>query len=257
MLIQITNRCHMNCPHCMQESNPCGKNMTEDTFKEVLDFCNKARPLVVSISGGEPTENPSWKAYAWAMLNLPSVALVNILTNGAWIEDKGTRIDMARLIRQGKGHINVSVYSNPKYYQNHDWTVAHEEKFRAIGCITDFTDPIIMQDLGRARKNCQDEVRDSDHVPSCINSHLIALQARSMPHFLTMAAQAGKFCRPLIDPDGGIHMSESHLCPTVAHVSDGVEEAFRKMQSSRPCKGCRLYKNFETLHPKEMEFLYK
>ena len=115
--------------------------------------------------------------------------------------------------------------------------------------------PHFMQDLGRARKNCLEETEKSTHVPSCINSHLIAMQARSLQQFLSMAAQAAKFCRPLIDHNGGIHMSESWLCPTVAHVTDGVAEAFRKMRESRPCKGCKLYRNFELLHEKEMEIL--
>lgn len=29
MLIQITNRCHIGCPHCMQESTAKGKHMSE------------------------------------------------------------------------------------------------------------------------------------------------------------------------------------------------------------------------------------
>ena len=257
MLIQITNRCHMFCPHCMQNANPRGKQMTEETFAQVLDFVCKAKPLVLSVTGGEPTENPLWMAYIRALLDLPSKPIVNILTNGAWIEDSETRISMARLIRGAKGRLNVQVYSNPKYYRDHDWTVEHESQFRSIGCIPDFTDTIFMQDLGRARKNCMEETEKSDHVPSCINSHLIAMQASSLPHFLLIAAQVGKFCRPLIDTEGSIHMSESWLCPSVAHVRDGIGEAFRKMRLSRPCKGCRLDKNFELLHPKEMELLFK
>lgn len=255
MLIQITNRCHMGCPHCMQDSNPQGQHMTEETFAQVLDFCREAQPFVVSVTGGEPTEHPRWEHIVRCLRNLPSVGRIAIITNGAWIEDSKTRIAMARLIREAKGAVKVQVYSHPKYYRDHEWTASHEAQFRSIGCIPDFTSPIFMQDLGRARKNCQEETAESDHVPSCINSHLIAVQARSLPHFLTMAAQAAKFCRPLIDPDGNIHMSESHLCPTVAHVSDGAAEAFRKMRASRPCKGCRLYTNFVQLHPREMEFM--
>ena len=255
MLIMLTNRCHMACPHCMQNSTPHGKHMTEETFEQVLDFCKDARPLVVSITGGEPTEHPLWRAYTRAILELPTKPLVAILTNGAWIEDNKLRIDMARLIRESKGRVKVQVYSHPKYYRDHEWTTDHAAQYRSIGCLPNFTDPIFMQDLGRARKNCQEETAQSDHVPSCINSHLIAIQAMSLPHFLSMAAQAGKYCRPLIDPDGGIHMSESWLCQTVAHVSDGIDEAFRKMLQSRPCKGCRLYRNFEQLHPKEMQTL--
>lgn len=255
MLIQITNRCHMQCPHCMQDSNPNGPHMTDETFEQVLDFCREAQPWLVSVTGGELTEHPQWYTMTRALLALPSVKKLCILTNGAWIEDSKVRIKMARLIRDNKPRVNVQVYSHPKYYQDHDWTVEHEKLFKAIGCLPNFTDPIFMQDLGRARVNCQDEVRESDHVPSCINSHLIAVQAHSFNHFLTMAAMAAKFCRPLIDPNGNIHMSESWLCPAVAHVSDGVSEAFRKMQASRPCKGCRLYKNFERLHREEMKVL--
>ena len=211
--------------------------------------------MVVNITGGEPTEHPRWAHIVQSVYNLPSVKILAILTNGAWIDDDKTRWAMARLIRNAKGVIKVQVYSNPDYYKNHAWTVAHKARYKSIGCITDFTGPIFMQDLGRARKNCQKEVAESDHVPSCINSHLIALQARSLPHFLTMAVQAGKFCRPLIDPDGNIHMSESWLCPAVASVNDGVSVAFDKMRKSRPCKGCQLYRNFERLHSREMKML--
>lgn len=253
----ITSRCHMGCPHCMQDAQPTGQYMTEETFHQVLDFCREAQPLVVSITGGEPTEHPRWAHMVRCLLNLPSVRLVAIVTNGAWIEDQKERITMARLIRESKGAVKVQVYSNPKYYKDHEWTLAHEKQFRSIGCIPDFSSPIFMQDLGRARTNCQEEVSQSDHVPSCINSHLIAVQAHSMQHFCSMTVQAAKFCRPLIDPNGGIHMSESWLCPQVAHVSDGTVEAFRKMQRSRPCQGCQLYKNFRQLHPMEMQVLEK
>ena len=245
----------MGCPHCMQNSTPSGKHMTEETFEQVVDFCRQARPLVVSVTGGEPTEHPQWLQMTKTLLNLPSHPIVAVLTNGSWIEDADTRVAMSKLIRENKQRVKVQVYSNPKYYRDHEWTVAHEQQFRSIGCLPNFTDPIFIQDLGRARKNCQEEVKDSDHVPSCINSHLIAKQALSLPHFLSMAAQAAKFCRPLIDPHGNIHMSESWLCQAVAHVSDGIVEVFRKMKDSRPCKGCQLYRNFEQLHAKEMEFL--
>ena len=255
MLIQITNRCHMGCPHCMQESVANGKHMTEETFEEVLAFVREARPMVVNVTGGEPTEHPLWRAFARALLGVKGVAVLSILTNGAWIEDAKVRIDMARLVREAKGRVKVQVYSNPLYYRDHEWTVSHEAQFRSIGCTPDFRSPLFMQDLGRARRNCREEVERSTFVPSCINSHLIAMQARSMRQFFEMCVGAAKFCRPLIDPDGGIHMSESWRCQTVAHVSDGVDEAFRKMRASRPCGGCRLYRNFTELHPKEMEIL--
>lgn len=255
MLIMLTSRCHMGCKHCMQEATARGRHMTRETFDEVLRFVSEAGPWVVCVTGGEPTEHPEWAEWTRELLRIGSVKVLSILTNGAWIEDKEQRLRMARLVRESKGRVKVQVYSNPLYYPDHEWTVEHEQQFRSIGCTPDFHSPIFMQDLGRARKNCQRETAESDHVPSCINSHLLAVQARSMQQFLAMAVQAAKFCRPLIDPDGAIHMSESWLCPAVAHVGDGCDEAFRKMRQSRPCRGCRLYKNFEALHPKEMKVL--
>ncbi len=257
MLIQITNRCYMNCPHCMQESGPRGKHMSGETFEQVMAFCRDAKPMVVNITGGEPTEHPEWLNFTREVLSLPSAKIVSIITNGAWIEDDDTRKQMAKLIKDSKGRLKVQVYSNPLYYQDHEWTVAHELQFRSIGCITSFYDPIFMQDLGRARKNCQDEVTASDHVPSCINSHLLAIQALDFPRFSRMCVQAAKFCRPLIDFDGNIHMSESWRCPAVAHVGDGATVAFQKMRQSRPCGQCRLYKNFVERFPKETELLKK
>ena len=245
----------MECPHCMQESVPNGKHMTAETFAQVLAFCREALPLVVNITGGEPTEHPDWLRMVKCLLDLPSVHIVSILTNGAWIEDQAERIKMAKLIREAKGRVKVQVYSNPKYYQDHEWTVYHEAQFRSIGCTPDFNSPIFMQDLGRARKNCLEETEKNMYVPSCINSHLIAIQAQTFQQFFAMCTMAAKFCRPLIDPDGNIHMSESWRCQAVAHVSDGADRAFQKMRQSRPCGGCRLYKNFVELHPQEMELL--
>lgn len=255
MLIQITNRCHMDCPHCMQEAGPEGRHMTGETIDQVMDFCREAKPMVVNVTGGEPTEHPEWHSITKRLLAVPGVMLLCILTNGAWIEDRQERLKMARLIRESRGRVKVQVYSNPKYYQDHEWTVEHEQQFRSIGITPDFNSPIFMQDLGRARQNCQEEVRQSDHVPSCINSHLLARQSRSMRNFFERCVGAAKFCRPLIDPSGNVHMSESWLCPSVGHVSEGVEAVFRKMQASRPCGGCRLYKNFTELHPEAVEIL--
>jgi len=255
MLIQITNKCHMGCPHCMQDSTPRGKNMSENVFLDVLQLCHMCNPHIISISGGEPLEHPEWLQIAYSLLAVRSALFVNILTNGSWIEDTKKRFMMAKLIRESKGRIKVQVYSHPKYYKNHTWTVEHEKQFRSIGCTPDFHSPIYMQDLGRARKNCRQEVEKSDFVPSCINSHLIAQQSGSLSQFLRMSMQAGKFCRPLIDPMGNIHMSESCLCQSVAHVSDGPVEIFRKMKESKPCKGCSLYKNFEELHPNELKLI--
>lgn len=257
MLIQITNKCHMGCKHCMQDSTPKGKHMTNETFGQVIDFCMKSRPVIVSVTGGEPTEHPNWAEYVKSLYALPSVKCVAITTNGAWVTDEKQYATMAELVMRSMGGVQVQVYSNPKHYPNHEWTVEHADRFRSIGIEPDFESPTFIQDLGRAHKNCQQEAAESLHAPSCINTHLIARQSRTFGEFFSKCILAAKFCRPLIDINGSIHMSESWLCPAVAHVRDGVAEALRKMQTSTPCGRCRLYKNFEQRFPVEMKILKK
>ena len=58
MLLQITNKCHMMCPHCLQDSKPEGNHMTLETFNKVLQFMLYCGINYVTISGGEPTEHP-------------------------------------------------------------------------------------------------------------------------------------------------------------------------------------------------------
>ena len=108
MLIQITNRCHMVCHHCMQNSTPSGEHMTWETFEQVVEFCRQARPLVVSITGGEPTEHPQWFSMAREMLQLPSVRLMANPTNKRAIEyycERWARIH--QIFDDGRGCIKV------------------------------------------------------------------------------------------------------------------------------------------------------
>ena len=62
MLIMITNRCTMGCSHCMSKCVPEGDDMSFSMFEEALDFSLTRMPMMpVMISGGEPTENPSFR----------------------------------------------------------------------------------------------------------------------------------------------------------------------------------------------------
>lgn len=38
MLIQITNHCTLECPHCMQNSTMNCNHMSEEVFRKTLEF---------------------------------------------------------------------------------------------------------------------------------------------------------------------------------------------------------------------------
>lgn len=92
MLIQITNKCHEGCAHCMQCSNPHGEHMDMTTFKNALRF---ARFLGVSsyiITGGEPTEHPQFYEFCEALNRFIKGSKVvggfSITSNGTWFPER-------------------------------------------------------------------------------------------------------------------------------------------------------------------------
>ncbi|WP_378955814.1 radical SAM protein [Pelosinus sp. sgz500959] len=54
MYIQITTRCNFHCPHCWQEANEIGEDMTMATFRKAIAL-SKGN---VVLGGGEPTIHP-------------------------------------------------------------------------------------------------------------------------------------------------------------------------------------------------------
>lgn len=58
MILMITNKCRMNCSHCMNFSSNDGQHMKVDVIGKSLEFIKEIKPNMLIISGGEPTEHP-------------------------------------------------------------------------------------------------------------------------------------------------------------------------------------------------------
>lgn len=62
-IVEITDRCNLNCPTCYAGSSPSyGRHRTFDEVKSMMDAIveNEREPDVVQISGGEPTIHPQF-----------------------------------------------------------------------------------------------------------------------------------------------------------------------------------------------------
>ena len=87
MLLKITEKCSINCTHCMNRATADGEHMTKQTFDDALDFLldNNACD-VVTITGGEPTEHPEFSKLMWKLISKMEYeerpCIVNITTNG-------------------------------------------------------------------------------------------------------------------------------------------------------------------------------
>ena len=244
----ISNRCDEGCPHCLQDSREDGGLMSLETFCEAIELAAQMDCHMILITGGEPTENPQMEAMLQRLDQIGRRAKMGftILTNGTWIEDDEKRRMMWRISRM-KTYLGMQVYTNRKWYQDYDFIEDWKTELEQIpGCKVDDTSPIFMQDLGRARNNAeaQQEVERNPYRCSCLTVALAARQIRDPFDFIPTLEQQGKFCKPLIDMDGNIHMSESRLCPSVGNVcEDSMSEIYRRMREFRPCMRCKNSRN--------------
>lgn len=247
MLIQISNRCDMGCAHCLQDSREGGGLMSLETFYKAVLWGYSQGCRFVLISGGEPTENPEmenmlqqYDRFGWNKGMRFAIA-----SNGTWIEDDEKRKMMWRISRL-RTYMGIQVYTSKKWYQDYDFIMENRRELEQIPkCIVDCDSPIWMEDLGRARDNedAQREVENNPYSSSCLNTALVARQATQYNFFHPLEL-AGKFCKPLVDINGNIHMSESWLCPSVGNVgTDGSVDIWNNMRQFKPCMRCKNSKH--------------
>lgn len=234
MIIQITNRCHMGCSHCMQCSSPDGANMTTGTFFEAVKFAERSNAHVILLTGGEPTEHPDFEDMVATCCR--KFVMVMITTNGMWI-DTPEKVDAMQRLFARYDNLTTQITNISKYYPK---SVDIQQIKDLFGCKAFFeTEHLNLLALGRA---AQDPVlvRESESslgTMSCFSSALVSAQ---LPYQMAIAnmESRGKFCHPLVDYRGNLHWSESCQCPSFAHLSDGFDEICRKAHAWRPCLQC-------------------
>lgn len=120
------------------------------------------------------------------------------------------------------------------------------EKYR--GVTVDIDSPIYMQDLGRAHNDndAQAEVGKNPYHMSCLNPVLSAIQATLPLQVCESLEERRQLCKPSVDCEGNVHLSESRLCPSVGNVmKDDTYMIFEMMREFRPCGACRQYQRFK------------
>jgi uncharacterized radical SAM superfamily Fe-S cluster-containing enzyme len=91
-VIEITNRCQLDCPVCLKKFNRSFE-LTADEFAGIIDnlLATEGKVDVINISGGEPTLHPRFETLVDMALD-KGVAQVSVSTNGLQLlQDKKTR----------------------------------------------------------------------------------------------------------------------------------------------------------------------
>ena len=151
------------------------------------------------------------------------------------------------------GFCGGQIYSNPKWYRLHNQTVAKWKevgsKWEAMHFVFDTTDIRGMKDIGRA-KSCPEalkEAENSKYHNSCLTSCITLAQSSTPQEFARLMFMQQRFCTPLVDVVGNVHMSESWLCPNCGNVNaDSLDAIWLKMAAFRPCGGCLGCKRYLT-----------
>jgi hypothetical protein len=141
----------------------------------------------------------------------------------------------------------MQVYTNPKWYKDSDFILRNRAKIEAFcGVKIDTTDILSMQGLGRAKMSPEAmlEVKNSKYHMSCLNGHLLFRQV-SPTYRLEGILRPGTLCKPLVDYEGDVHLSESCLCPSFGNVNeDYMLTIFKNLQHAKPCYQCYLGQKF-------------
>lgn len=250
MLLQITNRCRMACPHCLDDANPYAPLMTEDTCRKAVDFAKSSGDTLLIVSGGEPTEHPKF----FDLCRVVSQAGLHftVCSNGMWMGDPRKEWAMEKVCNL-YGFCGGQIYSNPKWYRLHKQTVekwnSKGAKWEAKHLVFDTTDIRGMQDIGRA-KTCPEAIKEAEASPfhnSCLTSCVTLAQSPTAQDFFRLMFMQQRFCTPLIDYKGDVHMSESCQCPSCGNVNtDHFDVLWCKMRAFRPCGGCLGCRRFLT-----------
>lgn len=236
MLIRITEQCDEMCTHCMIDASPEGHSMKRDVFKDTLRFLMEAKPKVVLISGGEPTQHRNFSGICLIIKALMPEAVVCLLTNGLFIYNKNKTEDIRYLIEKG---ISVSVRTHPKFYPSYKRVMAKSAEIVGLGCSM-FDDGIdSLSRLGRAKKNHQSYPSKG---AQCANTVLAAKQTKDGRTWLAMLEYSAKnYCKPSIGIDGTIYAGETQFCHPIGHVKEStLESLYEKAKTFNPqrCDRC-------------------
>lgn len=249
MLFLITERCSMNCPHCMIGARPEGQYVSRANTIKTLQFADDAGVKMINVSGGEPTEHPDFWDIFTLILRRSKNRLIMLATNGSWLRRPRFVQKLAQL--QKKQLFAIQVTAIEGLYQDVQETealyMANRRKFAVpVELISQIT---CIDQLGRANG------RDWSHLgasavggrlhkrqaPNCFN---ILSAARGCATFDQMIALlemgVANFCKPMVDWNGDIHIGECPTCTTIGHVNDPFEDIMEIAQTAEPCGACGI-----------------
>lgn len=249
MLLHITDKCSMGCPHCLGDYKPDGGHMSRETFNDAIEFIIKTNPVIhIALTGGEPTEHPQFVEFMDLMIDklseVPMIIgappMVTITTNGFWCLEHP---DEAKRIVQNAPNtiIEWQVSADKRYYPlrlDVDNPLWKEKHFTLCDdCVTH------IYPQGRAKDN---KIPYKAKAPKCFNLRSMIKSNLTLPMAVTQLLMRGYTCTPSIGINGEIKLGESKLCPSCASIYDDVDVIENKIKNFH-CHNCEFLLNKEMI----------
>ena len=256
MMLKLTERCTMGCPHCLNDAKPEGKDMSETVLLDSLKFLrdNGLAKEVLIITGGEPTEHREFDKMMKIIFEFNKqfhcFLSITITTNGEVIQNDPERF--SEYVKQAKEvglMLMFQVSADTRYYPRRIKT--HKRIFREEGFV--LCDDCIQQiyPQGRALDN---KIEWKSKGSKCFNVRALSHQ---LPGKFTLRdielrlLIMNKHCTPHIGINGDIKLGESDLCTPCASIYDDMETIIDKIKKFK-CHKCdhindklpEIYKQF-------------
>lgn len=224
MLVKITNKCLMECNHCMEDATPSGEHMTEETFEKALRFVSQIYTHFLLISGGEPSEHP--QVVDFCKLALKRFTSVTVLSNGMNQDILRQCLDTGALLQ---------VTNDPRFYPKRVEPIDHSGA-------TFETHLRMVSPFGRGKN-----LESTRQAPLCFNFRSLVRNFGSLKQAIIELRGYGKMCTPSILVDGSIVAGESRFCHKIGTVDDSLDRIALNTTVMR-CNKCGLVDKLGFMH---------
>lgn len=226
MIIRTTNKCIMNCNHCMIDANENGLHMDLNTFKKALKFNIIYDRFILIISGGEPTLHPEFIDILKLLYNYKTIGKVLILSNGLFLYDKKYTDEILSY------EIDIQITNDKKYYPKKIPEIKHR-------LLTYEYNIKKVSPFGRALKNKL--YHNNFKGPHCFNLRSCAYNSNNFKDAILKLRSNFNFCTPTINIDGSISIGESTQCYTIGSIDHNEKDLFENILNAT-CDKCKMSK---------------
>lgn len=264
MLISISEKCRMNCPHCMDDAKPVGNDMDEATFKKAFEFGLNLNDVSFTITGGEPMDHPDFWNFLDIVLNMasPKVSknhpiIIAVTTNGMAISECKTD-DIFKKVKYLENHYNMKKDNLAVVFQVSAVEGLYPIKIDESNKVFKLSNVIYDKNIigfypqGRAKTNNLDS-KDYENVidhtykcSHCFNIRSIVRNTISLEDTIMTLRLLGKMCTPSIKWNGDIALGESTLCPSIGNINDDIKSITKAIIDFR-CNRCDMNKMYSDL----------